>query len=398
MKRYVLSAVAIVSIAAVPADAQVKGIISFPDTPDGLRVLAVDTHVHTIFSDGSVWPATRVIEAARDGFDAFAITDHIDTQRYHHDVPNPDRNRSFEIAREAAAKAGDRTLVIRGVEIADPGNDFCDECGHFNALFITDANALRHEGWNGILKFSYSTQLKNAFEATAHAKKQGAFVIWNHPVEKGDFTISKPVSSLMKAGTIGGIEVVNGKHYFEGAFQFALDNDLAIIGASDIHETLENSFDRENGERRTATLVLATDKTESALKSAFEGRRTVALFHENLLGRERDLRSIVEASLSFRFNDAKAPTQLVIRNASSSPFALLRRGADRLLTPSHMLTVPARGELVLRLYAPSRETAQPLDFEVLNALIGPRKPLPIRIGTDGRIAPVGDSRQPAPKP
>ena len=31
--------------------------ITFPKTLDGRSVLAVDLHTHSVFSDGSVWPA-----------------------------------------------------------------------------------------------------------------------------------------------------------------------------------------------------------------------------------------------------------------------------------------------------------------------------------------------------
>ena len=43
---------------------------------DGYLTLKGDFHMHTVFSDGSVWPDTRVEEAWSDGLDAIAITDH----------------------------------------------------------------------------------------------------------------------------------------------------------------------------------------------------------------------------------------------------------------------------------------------------------------------------------
>ena len=51
--------------------------IVIPDTKDYL-VLTGDMHIHTVFSDGTVWPTTRVDEAAAEGIEVLCMTDHID--------------------------------------------------------------------------------------------------------------------------------------------------------------------------------------------------------------------------------------------------------------------------------------------------------------------------------
>lgn len=43
----------------------------------GYITLKCDFHMHTVFSDGKVWPTVRVDEAWREGLDAIALTDHI---------------------------------------------------------------------------------------------------------------------------------------------------------------------------------------------------------------------------------------------------------------------------------------------------------------------------------
>ena len=45
--------------------------IVIPDTKDYL-VLTGDMHIHTVFSDGTVWPTTRVDEAAAE--DSFVLS------------------------------------------------------------------------------------------------------------------------------------------------------------------------------------------------------------------------------------------------------------------------------------------------------------------------------------
>jgi len=60
--------------------------INFPDIM-GYKTLKCDFHMHTVFSDGQVWPTTRVTEAVRQGLDAIAITDHIEYQPHKDDIP-----------------------------------------------------------------------------------------------------------------------------------------------------------------------------------------------------------------------------------------------------------------------------------------------------------------------
>merc|ERR1711965_651586 len=58
--------------------------------------------MHTVFSDGSVWPNIRVQEANREGLDCISTTEHLEYQPHSKDIPHPDRNRSFELASHAA--------------------------------------------------------------------------------------------------------------------------------------------------------------------------------------------------------------------------------------------------------------------------------------------------------
>ena len=59
--------------------------LQFPDLP-GHVTLKCDFHMHSVFSDGSVWPTIRVEESWRDGLDAIALTDHVEYQPHRTDV------------------------------------------------------------------------------------------------------------------------------------------------------------------------------------------------------------------------------------------------------------------------------------------------------------------------
>ena len=137
----------------------------FPDIKN-YRTLLTDFHQHTVFSDGLVWPTIRVEEAIKDGLDAISLTEHLEYQPFSKDIPNPDRNRVYNVAKSFADnqnKSLERKLiVVNGQEITRSMPP-----GHVNAIFLNDANKLLHP--------------KDSLNAILEANKQNAFVFWNHP-------------------------------------------------------------------------------------------------------------------------------------------------------------------------------------------------------------------------
>jgi predicted metal-dependent phosphoesterase TrpH len=131
--------------------------VHLPDLP-GYITLNCDFHLHTVFSDGDVWPTIRIDEALRNGLDAIAITDHIEYTPKKDYIPG-DLNAAWKIT-EGYAK--ERNLIlVHGTEITRKMPP-----GHFNALFIKDASLIARDSvWD-------------SFES---AIKQGAFLQWNHP-------------------------------------------------------------------------------------------------------------------------------------------------------------------------------------------------------------------------
>ena len=54
--------------------------LRFPDLKDGRLVLSVDTHTHSVFSDGPLWPTCRFWESNKHRLDAIALTEHPEYQ------------------------------------------------------------------------------------------------------------------------------------------------------------------------------------------------------------------------------------------------------------------------------------------------------------------------------
>ena len=174
MRRYGLMAAALLLCGLLSA--QVRNEIRVPDIP-GYTTLKGDMHIHTVFSDGSVWPTTRVDECVMDGVDVLCMTDHVDSRlhKYIKDgTLNPDkvnRNTAYEMAAKYAKGKG--VIVVRGGEISSQ----IMPPGHLNVLFTTDNEPIGA----AMDAAGRDHQPAGADAALKVAKSQGAFVTWNHP-------------------------------------------------------------------------------------------------------------------------------------------------------------------------------------------------------------------------
>jgi len=370
--------------AEVPADADSDRRIEFPDTARHLT-LVVDLHTHSVFSDGHVWPRTRVEEALRDGLDGLAITEHLEWQPHRVDLPNPDRNRAFAIARDAAADSD--LLVIAGSEITREM-----PVGHINAVFLDDANALFSEtaAARSMLDaddYYEETGLWPAGNALEAANQQNAFVIWNHPdyVDQAPDGIARPTPFHLAAfekEQIHGIEIANGDGYSEEAFQVALDHDLTLIGVSDIHELIDWDYEPHEGGHRPVTLVLAEARSETSLKEALFAGRTVVWYKNLLLGREQHLRPLLEASLvagEARYATDTLTAEFTLVNRSDARLILENTSDYSFTNEGDLFEIAPHSSVDLTV-----RTKQPLDevelgFVVRNALVAPRQPARLRL-------------------
>lgn len=349
--------------------------ITFPKTPDGRSVLAVDLHTHSVFSDGAVWPDVRVEEAKRDGLFAMAVSEHLEYQPHISDIPHPDRNRSYQLASAAAAVRPDSQGVAARPLIVIPGSEITKLVmppGHINAVFITDANAIR----NG----EVTTQLQVA-------NAQGAFTFWNHPywtsqTPNGLATLTPLHAQLIKDKLLHGIEVANGADMSDTAFQIALDNNLAILGTSDVHGLIDWEYDLAGGGHRTATLVLTTAETSDGVKTALKAGNTVAIYNDNLAGKPQNVEAVVRGSLKIDVGTPLPKTTVVpvsVINDSPVDYILENVGPEGFYDEGHVFTVKAGSTFALLLTNVPDPSKLSLTFKVLNTYIAPRQHLQLTL-------------------
>jgi hypothetical protein len=347
---------------SVAFGAWVRREVKIPDVL-GYETVKCDFHIHTVFSDGAVWPYVRSDEAWREGLDAFAITDHIKNRKHEADL-RLDNNRSYEIARPGAEALG--LTIIRGGEISRAVPP-----GHFNAIFLKDVRALDTEEWRDAIKA---------------AVEQGGFVSWNHPgKKKGPEGI--PVwyaehTELYEKGWMHGIEIVNDDEYYPLAHKWAMEKKLTMLGNSDVHYPANMLYEFGEGEHRTMTLVLAKDKSKEAIKEALVNRRTVVYAKNMLIGEEKYLRAIFDESVEIINPEVtirgKEEARIQIRNKSEVDFELVLKGAEEVLkdiSAPEKITLYGEGTVQLRIKGKSEEVSgkkkMRLGYEVKNLLVRP---------------------------
>lgn len=376
-----MSALALNALAhdpAKPADPRdAARLIEFPDTAN-YTTLVFDPHTHSSFSDGHVWPRIRVEEALRDGLDAIAITEHLEWQPHLQDVPHPNRNRAYDVA--VSANADNPLLIVPGTEITRQ-----DAVGHLNAVFIKDANTLLRDYTpndpSASLAYYWSMHEFPAQDAVDRSAEQGAFVFWNHPWWASDLidhipTVPEFHAKNIADGKIHGIEVVNGAYYSEEAFQIALDNNLTLIGASDVHELIDWDYRPHEGGHRPVTLALAEERSLDGLHEALRSGNTLVWFKNTLIGREAQMQEMLAASLrieSARYEGKFNLLKLVIKNHTDMDFELMNAGDYTFSKNTDLVQVPQHAEVELVVKTPERLQAVALPFTVLNALTAPKQ-------------------------
>ncbi|MFC1492749.1 Sb-PDE family phosphodiesterase [candidate division KSB1 bacterium] len=379
--RITLVLVLVLSVTAVliPVNAEcqlgVRTEARIPDIP-GYVTIKCDFHMHTVFSDGSVWPQVRVQEAWVEGLDAISITDHIEYLPHEDDV-STDLNRSYELAAPSARSVN--MMFIKGTEITRDEPE-----AHHNALFIKDANALDIEDFTECIKAS---------------AEQGAFIIWNHPGWKqpGNKSVWYDIQNeIWEKGWLHGIEVVNTDDYYPNAHQWCLEKNITMIGASDVHGPINMSYDLANGEHRPITLVFAREKTEESVKEALFDRRTAVYWRNILIGEEKFLRPIFTGSIEITTPEVTVKgtggAYVQIKNNSDIKYELAANGENEYVSmPGNVVLYPGK-TIMMRIRGTTEDRSGVrkinLPYIIKNLYVKPNEGMPVELSVNVRFLPA----------
>ena len=347
---------------------QTRKPLPLPDIP-GYQTLKGDFHLHTVFSDGTVWPTVRVGEAWRDGLDVLAITDHVEYARYRDDV-KIQPGRAYAIAKPVAEQMG--LILVPGAEIT---KSTPEPPVHFNALFVADPALINNP---------------DLMQALRAAKAQNAFVLWNHPrfrVPKADWF--PKVAAAYQEGLFSGMELVNGPDFYPEAYPWVDEKKLTIFAGSDAH----NPINPETANPpRPITLLFARTRDLAGVREALEARRTAAWANGELWGAEEHLRPLFERAVAIENWEltARPGSSILLRLRNSSAIAFkYRLKGPAWLTSQDTAVAPEAVSLLrgsVASTAPAGSNRIEVEMEVTNVHVAPGRNLAARIPISLSIA------------
>ncbi|HUW93494.1 MAG TPA: PHP domain-containing protein [Bacteroidales bacterium] len=324
-----------------------KKVLNMPDIP-GYVTLKCDFHMHTVFSDGNVWPTVRIEEAVRDGLDAIAITDHLEYQPKKKYI-TPSYNAAWEIAQSLAAERN--LILVHGAEITRSMPP-----GHINALFIEDANPINNPDF---------------MLAVEAAVSQGAFIMYNHPgwrsQEKDGIPKFYPVhKELIAKGWLHGIEYFNEFEHYPLVLDMCRDNKLAVMGNSDVHGVISEIYTAPDYTQRPMTLVFAKERTPESLREAMFAGRTAVWYGNFLAGFEEYTAPLFKAAvtLSAPFKNDGKNLWFEMQNHSDLKMEL----TDGPEGAPSKLTLLANSKVIVK--ADIRYLREPMKYNVSNIITG----------------------------
>ena len=302
---------------------------------NGYNVYKADLHTHTIFSDGQMTMEYRIREAWMDGLDIYAVTEHMEYRPHEEtfikwlrgyvrsdvkgaknhrvnysaadaDGIQVDLNLPIELAEKVAKQFN--ITVIPGIEVTRTPKTI----GHFNALFVKDANNI------------YDADPEKAIR---NARKQGALIMHNHPGwSRTSLDMTEFEQRVYDKGLIDGVEIMNGIEFYPKAIERAKKYNLFMSSNTDIHRTSYEVY-QMNGAHRNMTLIMAKDRSLESIREALEAKRTLAYSFGTVAGDEKLLQDLFNASVNVVYSAVEKPGRIYLQfeNKSSIDF-LLRIG------------------------------------------------------------------------
>mgnify|MGYP001422197268 CR=1 FL=1 len=184
--------------------------------------------------------------------------------------------------------------------------------------------------------------------------------------------------SATEDGLLHGIEIANGDAYYPNAHRIAMENDLALIGVSDVHELIDWVYRQEadhNPGHRPVTLALAEEDSLQGVKEALFAKRTIVWWKDVLIGRQAHIDELLAAPLSIDSVD-RTPwgIKVNIRNISDAPFQVIERSGVPLTSQASIIEIAPNDITGVTMKGKSLIAPIALNFEVLNALVAPNTP------------------------
>ena len=215
------------------------------------------------------------------------------------------------------------------------------------------------------------------------AKKQGAFVIYNHPSyawwDKKDTTLFTNFhKELFNNKILQGVEVVNSGNYNIIAHKLAMKYNLTMLSNTDAHNGLPQ---HQHGNHRPITLVFAKDRTTESIHEALKARRTALYFDDYIAARQTEAESFFKSAVKVTIQKKNRKNEKILEvsliNISKIPFQIkVLSDYDIEKFPLGQVTLAPHNTAVLTLKAMwIYPQSISLQMQVSNIIISPEESL-----------------------
>ncbi|MEN8666246.1 MAG: Sb-PDE family phosphodiesterase, partial [Flavobacteriaceae bacterium] len=153
-----------------------------------------------------------------------------------------------------------------------------------------------------------------------------------------------------------------------------LENNLTIMGTSDVHDLIDWDY-IQKGLHRPITLVFAKEKSIEGLKEALFDRRTVAIFNGLWVGKEEFVVPLLEASISVseaHYIGKSEVLSVTLQNHTSSNLLFENQMQYSLYHHPPIFEIPAHGSLTLQIKTLERKSEMELKLKALKAYTAPK--------------------------
>ena len=221
-------------------------------------------------------------------------------------------------------------------------------------------------------------QLWPVTNALNEAHKQGGFIFWNHPMwsaADGIAKLSPQHKEFIKNGTLHGIEVVNENTFSEEALAIALEDDLTIIGTSDVHNLIDWDYLPHRGNHRPVTLIFSEKKTQLAIKQALMNGQTAVWYKNLLIGKKQNIQPLLEAILTLEEAKYEKNSEILtinISNNSDAKIQMVNLSDYSFMSYHDVIEIAAHSDINLRVKTTEKKTSISFKFKILNALVAPK--------------------------
>jgi hypothetical protein len=294
-----------------------------------------------------------------------------------------DRDYSYKLAKKAAGKD---LLVVHAGEITRMGMP----PGHFNCLFVKDNDEICAAA--EVNDHDHVLAMEGGLR---EARKQGAFLMWNHPnwckQAPNETVMSKAHKKILKDGYMDAIEIYNmACGYTPEGHQWALENNLAMLGNSDCHMPFFMEVDYLHGAHRPVTLLFANEKSLAGVREALDSRRTAVFAEGTVWGREQEVRPLLNACLKVNKTQWKEKEIVIeFENVSSIPVTLTKGAGSEDTWYARYVVIPGHSTFTYKVRPLLDGDKQPaydknlkeyeVNFVAENFYIAPNKPLPFSV-------------------